>query len=438
MTRCDLVVLADRVVTTSGERPAAVAVSQGRIVAVTAMGDAPTAARTRRLADDEVLMPGLVDTHVHLQEPGRPGWEGVLSGTRAAALGGTTTVVDMPLDGLPVTVDLAGLRVKQRALRGRCAVDVGLWGGAVPGLAGLSELRLAGVLGFKAFLSPSGCEEFPPLLHAELHDALRRLVPTGLPLLVHAEDETRARPQDPPTRNYATWLASRPAEVETAAVAAVIDAVRTTGGWAHVAHVSSAGAVGLLRSARREGLPLTAETCPHYLVRPAESIGDGDTLVKALPAVRGAAESEILWEALAEGVLDLVVSDHSPCAPGGKDTGDFTRDAAGVSSLQLRLPLLWSEARRRGHALSDLARWTAQAPADLAGLPRKGRIAVGADADLVAFAPDDRVVVVSSDLAHRQNRTPYDGWQLTGTVRTTWLRGRVYADGQAAGRVLTR
>ena len=323
MTRCDTVLLADRVITPTGEGPAAVAVAGGRIVAVTELRDAPPAVRTVQLADDEVLMPGLVDTHVHLQESGRPGWEGVESGTRAAALGGTTTVVDMPLDGLPVTVDLASLEAKQRALRGRCGIDVGLWGGAVPGMAGMVELQLAGVLGFKAFLAPSGCQEFLPLSPVELTAALRKLVPTGLPLLVHAEDETHALPLRSPAPSYATYLASRPATVETAAVAVVIDAVRSVGGRAHVVHVSSAGAVELLRAARREGLRVTAETCPHYLVRPAETIGDGDTRVKALPAVRGAAEADVLWQALADGVLDLVVSDHSPCAPGTKSTGDF-------------------------------------------------------------------------------------------------------------------
>ena len=323
MTRCDTVLLADRVITPTGEGPAAVAVAGGRIVAVTELRDAPPAVRTVQLADDEVLMPGLVDTHVHLQESGRPGWEGVESGTRAAALGGTTTVVDMPLDGLPVTVDLASLEAKQRALRGRCGIDVGLWGGAVPGMAGMVELQLAGVLGFKAFLAPSGCQEFLPLSPVELTAALRKLVPTGLPLLVHAEDETHALPLRSPAPSYATYLASRPATVETAAVAVVIDAVRRVGGRAHVVHVSSAGAVELLRAARREGLRVTAETCPHYLVRPAETIRDGDTRVKALPAVRGAAEADVLWQALADGVLDLVVSDHSPCAPGTKSTGDF-------------------------------------------------------------------------------------------------------------------
>ena len=438
MTRCDTVLLADRVITPTGEGPAAVAVAGGRIVAVTELRDAPPAVRTVQLADDEVLMPGLVDTHVHLQESGRPGWEGVESGTRAAALGGTTTVVDMPLDGLPVTVDLASLEAKQRALRGRCGIDVGLWGGAVPGMAGMVELQLAGVLGFKAFLAPSGCQEFLPLSPVELTAALRKLVPTGLPLLVHAEDETHALPLRSPAPSYATYLASRPATVEIAAVAAVIDAVRRVGGRAHVVHVSSAGAVELLRAARREGLRVTAETCPHYLVRPAETIRDGDTRVKALPAVRGAAEADVLWQALADGVLDLVVSDHSPCAPGTKTTGDFALDAPGVSSLQLRLPVMWSAARSRGHSLLDLARWMAQAPADLARLPRKGRITVGADADLVVLAPDDQVVVVPADLAHRQRGTPYDGWQLTGNVRATWLRGKAYTDGDTHGRILSR
>ncbi|MCW2598831.1 MAG: hypothetical protein JWM02_660 [Frankiales bacterium] len=438
MPVCDLVLVGDRVVTPAGERSAAVGVLDGRIAFVGEPADAPPAASVLHLADDEVLMPGLVDTHVHLQEPGCPGWEGAETGTRAAALGGVTTLVDMPLDGQPVTVDLAALQTKRSALQGRCAVDVGLWGGAVPGLAGLEAVAAAGALGFKAFLAPSGCEQFQPLGPDDLVQALTRLRPTGLPLLVHAEDERLALPLVGPTPHYADFLASRPAAVETDAVAALLEALRVTGGRAHVVHVSSAGSVALLRDAQRDGLAVTAETCPHYLALTAEQVPDGGTQSKALPAVRGAADTDALWAGLAEGVLGLVVSDHSPCAPGGKATGDFSVDAAGVSSLQLRLPLLWTEARDRGHDLVDVARWAAEAPAELAGLSAKGRITVGADADLCVLAPDQELVVDSRTLAHRQPGSPYDGRRLRGVVRSTWLRGERYEAGRYRGRVLSR
>jgi len=430
VTDLDLLLVGDRVVTPVGEGPAAVGVVDGRIAYVGS--GRPRARRVVRLADDEALLPGLVDTHVHLQFPGRTGWEGVGTATRAAVLGGTTTLVDMPLDGQPVTIDLPALQAKRRALQVPFETDLGLWAGAVPGLAGLAELVPSGVLGFKAFLSPSGCDGFPPLDDADLRAALRRLLPTGLPLLVHAEDESLALPLAP-SRRYADFLASRPAAVEARAVASVIDAVRATGGRAHVVHVSTGEAVDLLRAARAEGLPVTAETCPHYLALDPARLPDGATLVKALPAVRGAADA--LWAGVAEGVLGVIVSDHSPCAPGGKATGDFSIDLPGVSSLQLRLPVLWTAARARGHGLVDVARWAAQAPARLAGLTRKGVIEVGADADFCVVAPDERVVV--GPVAHRQPGTPYDGTVLRGAVRSTWLRGVQCRPDRPRGRLVS-
>lgn len=434
MTTCDTLLVADRVITPHGQVPAAVGVSGGRIVFVGEPTTVPPAAHVVRLADDEVLLPGLVDTHVHLQTPGCPGWEGVATATRAAVLGGVTTLVDMPLDGQPVTVDVPALQAKRAALEGVSEVDVGLWGGAVPGLAEVDSLVAAGVLGFKAFLSPSGCDQFPPLGPDELVDVLTRLRSTGLPLLVHAEDERLALPLTSPTRRYADFLASRPAAVESNAIATVLDAVRASGGRAHVVHVSSAEGVALLRAAQHEGLAVTAETCPHYLALPAERVPDGATQVKALPAVRGTADVDALWSGLADGVLSMVVSDHSPCAPGGKASGDFSLDAPGVSSLQLRLPVVWTQANRRGYGLLDIARWLAFAPARLAGLASKGRIEVGADADLCVFAPDDELLV--GRLAHRQPGSPYDGDRLHGVVRTTWLRGAICEQGTPRGAVL--
>lgn len=433
MSDGNVLLIGDRVVTPDAEGPAAVAVVDGRIIYVGPERGAPRVGRVVRLQPDEVLLPGLVDTHVHLQLLGCPGWEGLATGTRAAARGGTTTVVDMPVDSRPPTVDLASLEAKRAVLTAPFAVDLGLWGGAVPGLSGLSALVNAGVLGLKAFLSPSGCDGFPPLSPADLRQALTALLPSGLPLLVHAEDEQHALPLAS-TRRHGDFLASRPAVVEASAIAVVVDAVRRTGGRAHVVHVSSADGVAVLRAARAEGLVITAETCPHYLVVDGDRVPDGATRCKALPAVRGRSDAEALWAALTDGVIELVVSDHSPCAPGGKQTGDFALDKPGVSSLELRLPLLWTAARQRGHSFGDVARWTAQAPARLAGLPRKGRLVVGADADLCVLAPDEPVRVGA--LAHLQAGTPWDGQLLRGAVRSTWLRGQPCDPDRPRGRVL--
>jgi len=433
----DLLVVADRVLTPDGEVAAAVGVAGGRIRCVLPAGDLPPAARVVRLAADEVLMPGVVDTHVHLQDPGRPEWEDAASATRAAALGGVTTLVDMPLDSDPVTVDLASLAAKRAALAGRCVVDVGLWGGAVPGNAGRrGELLDAGVLGLKAFLSPSGLEDFPPLSADELAAALAELRTRDAVLLVHAEDEGHARPLRAPAPRYAQLLDSRPAEVEAAAVATVVEAARRTGGRAHVVHVSSAASLPLLAKARREQVRVTAETCPHYLAHAAEEVPDGATALKAMPPVRAAADRRALWDALAAGVLDAVVSDHSPGPPG--EPGDFALAPPGVSSLQVSLSVVWTEARARGVPLHDVVRWMCRQPAELAGLRRKGRIEAGADADLVVLAPEQEHVVDGRALAHRQPGTPYDGRRLRGVVRRTWLRGADLDDGPARGRLLRR
>jgi len=431
---CDTVLVGRRVVTPQGERPAAVAVQGGRIVAVTRVDRAPAARRTVHLAEDEVLLPGLVDSHVHLQDPGRTDWEDVASASRAAALGGVTTLVDMPLDSDPVTV--ASVHAKQTALAGRSQVDYGLWGGAVPqSLGRLDGLVAAGVLGFKCFLSPTGIAGFDPLTPAQLRSALGELRPLGVPLLVHAEDETAALPLRGPTPRYDDYLASRPSRVEENAVAHVVAAVAATGGWAHLVHLSAAGSLPLVRAGRDGGGRLTAETAPHYLVLPGQ-IADGATAAKAMPAVRLAADAEGLWNALRDATVDLVVSDHSPCAPGGKSGRDFAAAAPGVASLQVGLPVLWTEAMRRGHDLPQLVRWICSAPADLAGLPRKGRVAAGADADFCVFAPDEQLTV--GPVAHKQPGTPYDGRRLVGVVRQTWLRGEPLDGRRPRGRLLPR
>jgi allantoinase len=432
-----LVVRARRVLLPDGERAAAVHTDGGRITAVTAFDDAPAGSIT--LADDEVLLPGLVDSHVHVNEPGRTEWEGFATATRAAIAGGITTVVDMPLNSIPPTTTVEALHVKRETAKGQVAADVAFWGGAVPGnLDQLRPLHEAGVVGFKCFLLDSGVPEFPPLDDAGLRAALAELATFDGLLIAHAEDaDVIAAAPEPSGTSYAGFLASRPAAAEQSAIAGLVAAARESGGRAHVVHLADADALPLLRKARAEGVRITVETCPHYLTFAAEQVPDGATAFKCCPPIREAAHREALWAALREGDIDLVVSDHSPCTPELKrlDVGDFGLAWGGIASLQVALPAVWSGARARGRRLTDVVRWMAEAPARLAGLPRKGAIAVGRDADLVAFAPEERFTVGA--LHHRNPVTPYAGHELTGVVRRTWLRGQL-ADGTPIGELLDR
>ncbi len=417
-------------------------VIDGRIAAVEPLAASATGATELVLHDDEVLLPGLVDTHVHVNEPGRTEWEGFETATRAAAAGGVTTVLDMPLNSLPPTVDVAALEVKQQAAKGKCHVDVGFWGGAVPGnLGALRALHDAGVFGVKCFLVHSGVDEFRPLSRAELGACMEELARFDGLLVVHAEDaDTIARAPQPHGRSYGGFLASRPPSAEETAVATVVEQARRTGARAHVLHLASADALPALRRARAEGLRITAETCPHYLSFEAEAIADGATQYKCCPPIRGAAHRERLWQALADGDVDAVVSDHSPCTPELKrlDVGDFGLAWGGISSLQLGLPAVWTGARSRGRGIPDVVRWMAEGPARLAGLQRKGRLQVGADADLCVFAPDETFVVDAARLHHRNPVTPYAGRTLHGVVRSTWLRGQRLDLITPRGRFLVR
>jgi allantoinase len=435
----DLVIRAARVVTGGAETPCVIGVRAGGIAAIRPSGGAAAAPRVIDLGDDTVLLPGLVDTHVHVCEPGHTDWEGFATATRAAAAGGITTLVDMPLDSVPVTVSVAALEAKRRAAAGRCHVDVGFWGGVIPGnLADLGPLHDAGVLGFKCFLADSGSADFPPVDGRELAAALDVARGLGAPLLVHAEDaEAVAAGGQAIGRRYADYLASRPRRLENLAIAQVIEAARATGGHAHVVHLSSSDAVPMLAAARRDGVRVTAESCPHYLTLAAEEIADGDTAAKCSPPVREAANRELLWDALRGGVVAMVVSDHSPCLPAMKPP-DFGVAWGGISSLQLGLPLVWTQARRRGFSLSDVVTWMARGPAQLAGLRRKGRIAVGYDADFAVFAPDEAFTVDPVRLHHRHPVTPYDGRRLRGVVRGTFLRGEPVDPARPRGQPLSR
>jgi allantoinase len=441
----DLLIRAPRAVTgdaTESERPLAVGVIDGRIVAVEPLDATALVGRdVLELDKDVVLLPGLVDSHVHVCEPGHTGWEGFASATRAAAAGGITTLVDMPLDSDPVTVNVSALRVKQQAAQGQVHVDVAFWAGIIPGnMPDLEPLARAGVAGFKCFLADSGSPDFPPVDTRQLTEALLVTARLGLPLLVHAESAPASAPaRSTATPGYAGYLASRPRGLENLAVAQVIEAARATGGHAHIVHLSSSDALPMIASARREGVRITAETCPHYLTLTAEEIGDGQTTAKCSPPVREAANRELLWTGLRDHVLDQIVSDHSPCTTPMKAAGDWDRAWGGISSLQLGLPVVWTQARRRGLGLAQVAAWMAAAPARLAGLTAKGWIAPGYDADLCVLAPDQSFTVDPARLHHKHPATtPYTGRTLHGVVRTTILRGQVIDPGQPRGELLIR
>ena len=436
------VVRSQRAVTPGGLRPADVVVRAGSIEAVLEHGAAPAELPVED-GGELALLPGLVDTHVHVNEPGRTEWEGYTTATQAAAAGGITTLVDMPLNCLPVTTTEAALDAKLAALEGQLWIDCGFWGGVIPGNAAeLAPMAARGVAGFKAFLVHSGIDEFPNATEATLREAMPRLAAAGVPLLAHAEleldapDAAGASPRD-----YATYLASRPKAWEDAAIALLIELCRETGCAVHVVHLSSSTALPLLAAAQAEGLPISAETCPHYLCLTAEEVPAGATAFKCAPPIREATNREALWAGLRAGTLDVVVSDHSPCTPQLKlpERGDFLEAWGGIASLQLGLRAIWTEASARGHTLTDLVGWMAERPARLAGLPHKGRLAAGCDADLVLFDPDATEAVDAARLLHRHKVTPYADRRLRGAVQTTWLRGQVVArDGEVLGEARGR
>ncbi|MER5816789.1 allantoinase AllB [Streptomyces californicus] len=439
----NLVLRSTRVVTPEGTRPASVAVAAGTIDAVLPYGaDVPAGARLEDFGDD-VLLPGLVDTHVHVNDPGRTEWEGFWTATRAAAAGGITTLLDMPLNSLPPTTTVENLRTKQGVAGHKAHVDTGFWGGAIPSnVKDLRPLYEAGVFGFKCFLSPSGVEEFPELDQEQLARSMAEIAGFGGLLIVHAEDPHHlADAPQRPGPAYADFLASRPRDAENTAIEGLIAHARRLNARVHVLHLSSSDALPLIAAAKREGVRVTVESCPHFLTLTAEEVPDGATEFKCCPPIREAANQDALWAGLADGTIDCVVSDHSPCTTDLK-TSDFASAWGGISSLQLGLPAIWTEARRRGHSLDDVVRWMSAAPAELAGLTRKGAIEAGRDADFAVLAPEATFTVDPAELFHRNQVTAYAGKTLHGVVRSSWLRGvRIALDGELAeptGRLLER
>jgi allantoinase len=437
-----LIIRGHRVVLPTGEGSASIHLDNGIIVDVRDHGDVGSASEIID-ADPFVIMPGLVDSHVHINEPGRTDWEGFDTATRAAAAGGITTIVDMPLNSIPATTSVAALNAKRDAARGQCHVDVALWGGIVPGNHDhLEPLIDAGIRGFKCFLTPSGVDEFANVSESDLCRALpilARVLPPR-PLLVHAEDPSLLRSPEGDPRSYATFLATRPAEAEASAIRTIARLADEYHVTAHIVHVSSAEGVEAIAAAQAAGVRLTAETCPHYLTFTAGEIAEGATPFKCAPPIRSAEHREALWRALRDGVCSLVASDHSPAPPTMKrvDSGDFIAAWGGIASLELSLRAVWTEAVSRGFQLADVVRWMSEQPASLCGLDaRKGAIKPGADADLMLFDPDARTTVTGAALMQRHKLTPYDGRVLCGAVRATYVGGvNVWRDGSLvhAGR----
>ena len=430
----DLVVRAASALIDGEFRPVELGISGGRIATVS---DGPLDGREIVTLDvDEVLLPGVVDSHVHVNEPGRTEWEGFASATRAAAAGGVTTIIDMPLNSIPATTTVAALEAKKSVAT--VSVDTGFWGGAVPeNLGRLAPLHEAGVFGFKAFLAPSGVDEFGHLDAEQLEAALEEIAALGSLLIVHAEDPgvLEAHENDGGA-DYHRFVQSRPEEAEITAIERVIAGVRRTGARAHILHLSSAAALPALRAARAEGLPITVETCPHYLTIAEEQVPDGATQFKCCPPIRDDANRDLLWAALLDGDIDIVVTDHSPATVElkTKGSGDFQAAWGGIAGLQLGLAAVWTEAASRGIPLSSVLKWMSRGPADLVGLRRKGRIEVDADADLIVFGPDERFTVRKEELLHKNPVSAYDGRELRGVVRRAWVRGAAPGHGELLSR----
>ncbi len=438
----DLVLRGERILTTAGISAREIGVRDGKIVAIKPLGNNLQGARVIEVAADEVLLPGLVDTHVHVNEPGRTEWEGFESATKAAAAGGVTTIIDMPLNTIPPTVNLEALQIKKAAAEPKAYVNIGFWGGAIPGnKENLRELHDAGVFGFKCFLLHSGVDEFPSLTVEEMEEDMEVLRSFDSLMIVHAEDSSSIdRAPDAEGDQYDRFLKSRPRGAENVAIAQVIERARWTGVRAHVLHLSSSDALAMIKTAKADGVKITVETCPHYLTLLAEEIPNGATAYKCCPPIREASNRELLWRGLEEGIIDCIVSDHSPSTIDLKDVenGDFGVAWGGVASLQLGLPLIWTEAQKRGIALEQVVQWMAVKPAELAGLKHKGSIALGNDADFALFAPEDAFVVDVKKLHHKNPISPYHGKTLAGVVRQSIIAGNDVDFQSPNGRLIRR
>ena len=419
-----LIVRGRRVVVPGGEAPASIHIDRGRIIAVGHIDDAPAGAEVVDCGD-LVVSPGIVDSHVHVNEPGRTEWEGFDTATHAAAAGGVTTIVDMPLNSIPATTTMAGLEAKRQAARGRCHVDVAFWGGVVPGNEReIEPLVDAGVRGFKCFLVPSGVDEFENVDEGTLRRVMPVLARRDVPLLVHAELPQYLLPHSGQAASYRDYEATRPVEAEVRAIEMMAALGRETGARVHIVHVSSAAGAEAIANAQDAGIRITGETCPHYLAIHDDEIGDGATEFKCAPPIRDGKQLDALWERLKDGTLSLIASDHSPAPRALKAPGDFVRAWGGIASLELSLPVVWTAIGDQDFKLSRLATWMSEGPAALSGLAdRKGRIRAGQDADLMVWDPAARFTVDAEQLHQRHKITPYATRKLQGKVHMTFVRG---------------
>lgn len=422
-----------RIVTPKGVKDGFVMINDGKIADV--VSALPEGYFTRVVeVGDNVLMPAVIDPHVHINEPGRTEWEGFDTATKAAIAGGIGMMVDMPLNSSPVSTTVKAFEEKLVAAQTKLHTNVGFWGGIVPGneseIEGLIE---KGVLGFKAFLTHSGIDEFPNVTEEDLRKAMPIITKHNLPLLVHCELTTNDRPATTDVRSYKQYVASRPKEWEDNAIAMMLNLCEQYNCHVHIVHISSANSIEQIAKAKQRGLPVTVETAQHYLYFNAEDIPDGNTAFKCAPPIREKANNEQLWQALKAGVIDLVATDHSPAPPSMKclETGDFTKAWGGIASIQFALPVLWTAAKRKGFAIHDVVKWLCENPAHLAGVSQsKGKIQQGYDADLAVLDAEGTFVVMESMIEHRHKITPYLNETLDGVVEQTYLAGvQVYDNG---------
>ncbi|MBT4155678.1 MAG: allantoinase AllB [Candidatus Marinimicrobia bacterium] len=432
----DFAIASQKVLTLEGEKPAAILIKGEKILDVVSIENIPENCPTEDMGNN-VIMPGLVDAHVHINEPGRTDWEGFETATKAAAAGGITTIVDMPLNCIPVTTTVDALNQKIIATKDQLWIDCGFYGGLIPdNIQDLESLADAGVLGFKAFLSPSGIDEFPNISEKHLREALHILAKKGIPVLVHAELENGATSSEE-NKTYKYFQESRPKSWENNAIKLLIQLCREFNVHIHIVHLSSADILPEIAQTRKDGFPLTVETCPHYLHFSSERISDGDTRFKCAPPIWNGENRENLWAGLEEGIINFITSDHSPCTPELKnlEAGNFEKAWGGISSLQFALPVIWTECKQRGYSLEQLINWMSNQPAKFIGKDQqKGQISPGFDADLVCWNPDKKYIIKKEAIHHKNKLTPYEGESLYGVVNATFLRGqKVYENGQFLG-----
>jgi len=429
-------IISQRVLTPKGERPAAILIQEEKIMDVVSISEISSDCPVEDMKND-VVMPGLVDTHVHINEPGRTDWEGFETATKAAAAGGITTLVDMPLNCIPVTTTVDALNQKIAATKNQLWVDCGFYGGLIPdNLQDIESLADAGVLGFKAFLSHSGIDEFPNINEKHLREALPIFANKGIPVLVHAELENGATHSEDHS-TYKSFQDSRPKSWENNAVKLLIQLSKEFDARIHIVHLSSADILAEIAQTRKDGYPISVETCPHYLHFSSEHISDGDTRFKCAPPIWESDNKEKLWSGLENGLINFITSDHSPCTAELKnlEVGDFKKAWGGISSIQFTLPVIWTECKTRGYSMDQLINWMSKQPAKFIGKDQqKGQISPGFDADLVCWNPDEKYIIQKEAIHHKNKLTPYEGESLYGVVNATFLRGqKVYENGEFLG-----